>query len=139
MGRRHKGQLVHGWLNLDKPLGLSSSQAVSRVQRAFDAKKAGHGGTLDPLATGILPIAFGEATKTAAFAIYDIKTYHFGIRWGEARSTDDREGDVIETHDYRPGARQIERALVAFVGTIDQVPPRYSAVKIDGRRAYDLA
>ena len=139
MGRRHKGQQVHGWLNLDKPLGLSSSQAVSRVQRAFDAKKAGHGGTLDPLATGILPIAFGEATKTAAYAMDGSKTYYFGVRWGESRSTDDREGDVIETHDYRPTARQIERALVAFVGTIEQVPPRYSAVKIDGRRAYDLA
>ncbi len=139
MGRRHKGQLVHGWLNLDKPLGLSSSQAVSRVQRAFDAKKAGHGGTLDPLATGILPIAFGEATKTAAFAMNGIKAYQFGVRWGEARSTDDREGDVIETHDHRPAARQIDSALAAFVGAIEQVPPRYSAVKIDGRRAYDLA
>ena len=139
MGRRHKGQQVHGWLNLDKPLGLSSSQAVSRVQRAFDAKKAGHGGTLDPLATGILPIAFGEATKTAAYAMDGSKTYCFGVRWGEARSTDDREGEVIETHDHRPAAQQIESSLAAFVGTIEQVPPRYSAIKIDGRRAYDLA
>ena len=139
MGRRHKGQQVHGWLNLDKPLGLSSSQAVSRVQRAFDAKKAGHGGTLDPLATGILPIAFGEATKTAAYAMDGSKTYYFGVRWGEARSTDDREGEVIETHDHRPAAQQIESSLAAFVGTIEQVPPRYSAIKIDGRRAYDLA
>jgi len=139
MGRRHKGQQVHGWLNLDKPLGLSSSQAVSRVQRAFDAKKAGHGGTLDPLATGILPIAFGEATKTAAYAMDGSKTYYFGVRWGEARSTDDREGEVIETHDHRPAAQQIESSLAAFVGTIEQIPPRYSAIKIDGRRAYDLA
>ena len=139
MGRRHKGQQVHGWLNLDKPLGLSSSQAVSRVQRAFDAKKAGHGGTLDPLATGILPIAFGEATKTAAYAMDGSKTYYFGVRWGESRSTDDREGEVIETHDHRPAAQQIESSLAAFVGTIEQVPPRYSAIKIDGRRAYDLA
>ena len=139
MGRRHKGQQVHGWLNLDKPLGLSSSQAVSRVQRAFNAKKAGHGGTLDPLATGILPIAFGEATKTAAYAMDGSKTYYFGVRWGEARSTDDREGEVIETHDHRPAAQQIESSLAAFVGTIEQVPPRYSAIKIDGRRAYDLA
>ena len=139
MGRRHKGQQVHGWLNLDKPLGLSSSQAVSRVQRAFDAKKAGHGGTLDPLATGILPIAFGEATKTAAYAMDGSKTYYFGVRWGEARSTDDREGEVIETHDHRPAAQQIESSLAAFVGTIEQVPPRYSAIKIDGRRAYELA
>ena len=139
MGRRHKGQQVHGWLNLDKPLGLSSSQAVSRVQRAFDAKKAGHGGTLDPLATGILPIAFGEATKTAAYAMDSSKTYYFGVRWGEAWSTDDREGEVIETHDHRPTAQQIESSLAAFVGTIEQVPPRYSAIKIDGRRAYDLA
>ena len=139
MGRRQKGQQVHGWLNLDKPLGLSSSQAVSRVQRAFDAKKAGHGGTLDPLATGILPIAFGEATKTAAYAMDGSKTYYFGVRWGESRSTDDREGEVIETHDHRPAAQQIESSLAAFVGTIEQVPPRYSAIKIDGRRAYDLA
>ena len=139
MGRRHKGQQVHGWLNLDKPLGLSSSQAVSRVQRAFDAKKAGHGGTLDPLATGILPIAFGEATKTAAYAMDGSKTYYFGVRWGEARSTDDREGEVIETHDHRPAAQQIESSLAAFVGTIEQIPPRYSAIKINGRRAYDLA
>ena len=139
MGRRRNGQQVHGWLNLDKPLGLSSSQAVSRVQRAFDAKKAGHGGTLDPLATGILPIAFGEATKTAAYAMDGSKTYYFGVRWGEARSTDDREGEVIETHDHRPAAQQIESSLAAFVGTIEQIPPRYSAIKIDGRRAYDLA
>ena len=139
MGRRHKGQQVHGWLNLDKPLGLSSSQAVSRVQRAFDAKKAGHGGTLDPLATGILPIALGEATKTAAYAMDGSKTYYFGVRWGEARSTDDREGEIIETHDHRPAAQQIESSLAAFVGTIEQIPPRYSAIKIDGRRAYDLA
>ena len=139
MGRRHKGQQVHGWLNLDKPLGLSSSQAVSRVQRAFDAKKAGHGGTLDPLATGILPIALGEATKTAAYAMDGAKTYCFGVRWGEARSTDDREGEVIATHDHRPIAQQIESSLAAFVGTIEQIPPRYSAIKIDGRRAYDLA
>ena len=139
MGRRHKGQQVHGWLNLDKPLGLSSSQAVSRVQRAFDAKKAGHGGTLDPLATGILPIALGEATKTAAYAMDGSKTYYFGVRWGEARSTDDREGEIIETHDHRPATQQIESSLAAFVGTIEQIPPRYSAIKIDGRRAYDLA
>ena len=139
MGRRHKGQQVHGWLNLDKPLGLSSSQAVSRVQRAFDAKKAGHGGTLDPLATGILPIAFGEATKTAAYVMDGSKTYYFGVRWGEARSTDDREGEIIETHNHRPAAQQIESSLAAFVGTIEQIPPRYSAIKIDGRRAYDLA
>ena len=139
MGRRHKGRQVHGWLNLDKPLGLSSSQAVSRVQRAFDAKKAGHGGTLDPLATGILPIALGEATKTAAYAMDGSKTYYFGVRWGEARSTDDREGEIIETHNHRPAAQQIESSLAAFVGTIEQIPPRYSAIKIDGRRAYDLA
>ena len=139
MGRRHKGRQVHGWLNLDKPLGLSSSQAVSRVQRAFDAKKAGHGGTLDPLATGILPIALGEATKTAAYAMDGSKTYYFGVRWGEARSTDDREGEIIETHDHRPATQQIESSLAAFVGTIEQIPPRYSAIKIDGRRAYDLA
>ena len=139
MGLRHNGQQVHGWLNLDKPSGLSSSRAVRRVQRAFAAKKAGHGGTLDPLATGILPIAFGEATKTAAYAMDGIKTYNFGIRWGEARSTDDCEGEVIETHDYRPTEKQIESALAAFVGTIEQIPPRYSAVKISGRRAYKLA
>ena len=139
MGRRHKGQLVHGWLNLDKPPGLSSSQTVSRVRRAFDARKAGHGGTLDPLATGILPIAFGEATKTVTYAMDGIKAYQFGVRWGEARSTDDREGNIIETHYHRPTALQIEDTMAAFVGTIEQVPPRFSAVKVGGRRAYDLA
>ena len=139
MGRRRKGQPVHGWLNLDKPAGLSSSQAVGRVRRAFDAAKAGHGGTLDPLATGILPIAFGEATKTSAYAMDGAKTYHFAVRWGEARSTDDREGEVIATHDHRPGEAEITAALAAFSGVVEQVPPKFSAIKIDGQRAYDLA
>ena len=115
MGRRYKGQLLHGWLNLDKPPGLSSSQ------------------------TGILPIAFGEATKTVTYAMDGMKAYQFGVRWGEARSTDDREGNIIETHYHRPTALQIEGTMAAFVGTIEQVPPRFSAVKVGGRRAYDLA
>jgi len=139
MGRRRKGQPVHGWLNLDKPAGISSSSAVNRVRRAFDAAKAGHGGTLDPEATGILPIAFGEATKTVSYAMDGSKTYRFAVRWGEATTTDDTEGEVIETHAHRPSASDISAALPAFVGDIAQVPPKFSAIKVDGRRAYELA
>ncbi len=139
MGRRRKGQPVHGWLNLDKPAGISSSNAVNRVRRAFDAAKAGHGGTLDPTATGILPIAFGEATKTVSYAMDGTKTYRFAVRWGEATTTDDTEGEVAETHTHRPTERDIVAALPAFVGDVIQVPPRFSAIKVDGRRAYELA
>ena len=134
-----KDQVVNGWLNLDKPLGLSSSQAVNRVRRALFAKKAGHGGTLDPLATGVLPIALGEATKTSAYAMDHTKIYHFGIFWGEARTTDDREGQIMEFSDHRPSERAIRQALTEFTGIIEQTPPRFSAIKVNGQRAYKIA
>ena len=139
MGRRRKGRPVHGWLNLDKPAGISSSDAVNRVRRAFDAAKAGHGGTLDPAATGVLPIAFGEAPKTVAYAMDGAKTYRFVVRWGQATSTDDGEGEVIETSDARPDGAGLEALLSSFTGEIEQVPPVFSAIKVDGRRAYELA
>jgi tRNA pseudouridine55 synthase len=139
MGRRNKGQAIHGWIPLDKPQGMTSTQAVSRIKRLFDAQKAGHAGTLDPLATGLLPIALGEATKTVPFLMDSEKAYRFVIRWGEERATDDAEGVVIATSDHRPAPAEIERALPRFVGEIQQVPPRFSAIKIDGERAYDIA
>ena len=139
MARKRRGQPVHGWVNIDKTLGKTSTQAVGIVRRAFDAQKAGHGGTLDPLATGVLPIALGEATKTIPFVMDGAKSYRFTVRWGEATDTDDGEGEVIATSDQRPDRTAIEAVLSRFTGTIDQVPPRYSAIKIDGQRAYDLA
>jgi tRNA pseudouridine55 synthase len=139
MARKRRGTPIHGWIVLDKPLGLSSSQAVGAVRRITGAAKAGHGGTLDPLATGILPIALGEATKTVAWAMAGRKTYRFRLRWGEARSTDDAEGEVVATSTVRPVAGDIEAQLSRFTGTILQVPPRYSALKLDGKRAYALA
>ena len=139
MGRRKKGEKVDGWVVLDKPLGLGSTPAVGRVRRLFDAQKAGHGGTLDPLATGVLPIALGEATKTVPFVMDGAKQYRFTLRFGEARSTEDLEGDVTATSDVRPDDAAIRAALPAFVGAIAQRPPAYSALKIDGQRAYDLA
>src|SRR5450432_2230237 len=139
MGRSRGGTPVHGWLVLDKPFGMSSSRAVGAVRRLFDAAKAGHGGTLDPLATGILPIALGEATKTVAWAMAGRKTYRFCLRWGEARSTDDAEGAVTATSEVRPDAAAITAALSGFTGTILQTPPAYSAIKLGGRRAYKLA
>jgi tRNA pseudouridine55 synthase len=139
MARRKKGNPVHGWLILDKPLGISSAQAVTAVRRVFKAQKAGHSGTLDPLATGVLPIALGEATKTVPYVMDTEKSYDFVVRWGERRSTDDKEGEVLETSDVRPDAAAIEAALGAFIGDIQQVPPQYSAIKLDGERAYDLA
>lgn len=139
MARRRKGQPIHGWLNLDKPLGLSSSQAVGKVKRLLDAQKAGHGGTLDPLATGVLPIALGEATKTSAYILDGDKGYRFTVRWGEARATDDAEGAVVATSDVRPTEDEIRAALPQFVGAIAQVPPAYSAIKVAGERAYALA
>ena len=138
MGKR-KGDKVDGWVVLDKPLGLGSTPAVGRVRRLFGAQKAGHGGTLDPLATGVLPIALGEATKTVPFVMDGRKQYRFTLRFGEARSTEDLEGDVTATSAVRPGDAAIRAALPAFVGVLDQRPPAYSALKIDGRRAYDLA
>jgi len=139
MARRRKGQAISGWLILDKPEGLTSTKAVGRVRWLYDATKAGHAGTLDPLATGILPIAFGEATKTVPFAVEGAKAYRFSVRFGAETDTDDTEGKVTETSDLRPSREEIEAALPQFTGAISQVPPRYSALKVDGERAYDLA
>jgi tRNA pseudouridine55 synthase len=139
MARRKKGQKVDGWLILDKPIGITSTQAVSVVKRLFDAQKAGHGGTLDPLATGILPIALGEATKTVPFVMDGAKTYSFTLKFGESRATDDAEGAVTGHSDKRPTDDEIRGALPHFIGEIDQTPPIYSAIKVDGERAYDLA
>ena len=130
---------VHGWLVLDKPLGLTSTQALGRARRLLSGKKAGHGGTLDPLATGILPLAFGEATKLIPYVMDGDKVYEFTIRWGETRTTDDAEGAVTATSDIRPQAAQVEAALPVFIGEILQTPPAFSAIKVEGERAYDLA
>ena len=138
-GRRKKGNPVHGWVVLDKPYGVGSTPMVSKVRWLFQARKAGHAGTLDPLATGILPIALGEATKTVPFLMNAEKSYTFEMTWGETRSTQDAEGEVTTTSDVRPTAAQIEAALQEFRGQIEQVPPKFSAIKIDGKRAYDLA
>jgi tRNA pseudouridine55 synthase len=124
---------------LDKPVGMTSTHAVSVVKRLFTAKRAGHAGTLDPLASGCLPIALGEATKTVPFVMDGRKLYRFTVRWGEERDTDDAEGRVIATSDQRPSAEAIQALLPSYIGTIQQVPPRYSAIKIEGERAYDLA
>jgi len=137
--RRKKGDKVDGWLILDKPAGITSTQAVNIVKRTLNAQKAGHAGTLDPLATGILPIALGEATKTVPYVMDGRKTYHFTLKFGEARATDDAEGAVTQTSDQRPSTEEIRAALPAFTGEIDQVPPAFSAIKVDGERAYDLA
>ncbi|MCS6892043.1 MAG: tRNA pseudouridine(55) synthase TruB [Rhodovarius sp.] len=134
-----KGRPVDGWLIVDKPSGIGSTEVVNIVKRAFRAQKAGHGGTLDPLATGILPIAFGAATKTVPYVMEGAKTYRFTLRFGEARDTDDADGRVIATTDVRPTDAEIEAALPRFRGEIMQVPPAFSAVKIGGERAYDLA
>jgi tRNA pseudouridine55 synthase len=139
MGRRKKGDPVSGWICLDKPLDLTSTDAVSRVRRAFNAQKAGHAGTLDPLASGILPIALGEATKTVPYLMEADKTYRFTIAWGETTASFDREGAVTARSDVRPTEAAIRAALPAFVGEIQQVPPMFSAIKVDGERAYDLA
>ncbi len=130
---------VHGWVVLDKPVGMTSTHAVAVIKRLFTAKRVGHAGTLDPLASGCLPIALGEATKTVPFVVDGRKTYLFTVRWGEERDTDDSEGRVVNTSVARPDRAAIEALLPRFVGTIEQVPPRFSAIKIDGERAYDLA
>jgi tRNA pseudouridine55 synthase len=129
---------LHGWLVIDKPLGISSSRVVEVVRRCARTK-VGHAGTLDPLATGVLPIAIGEATKTTALAMAGHKRYRFRIRWGVARATDDREGEIVYECGLRPGREAIEAILPRFIGTIQQRPPAYSAIKINGRRAYKLA
>ena len=139
MGRRKKGNPVHGWVCLDKPLEMGSTEAVTKVRRLFDAQKAGHAGTLDPLATGILPIALGEATKTVPFMMEAQKVYRFTIQWGVSTDSVDREGEIIARSDVRPSTESVRAALPAFIGEIDQTPPRFSAIKVDGQRAYDLA
>ncbi|MTJ82536.1 MAG: tRNA pseudouridine(55) synthase TruB [Telmatospirillum sp.] len=139
MGRKRRGLPINGWIAIDKPLGLTSTDVVTRVRRMTGAAKVGHGGTLDPLASGVLPIALGEATKTVAYVMDGAKTYRWQVTWGEARSTDDREGVVTETSPVRPAIADIEAVIPRFLGEIEQVPPAYSAVKIGGRRAYDLA
>jgi tRNA pseudouridine55 synthase len=136
---RRKGNDINGWLILDKPQGLTSNQALGRLKRLYNPKKVGHAGTLDPLATGVLPIAFGEATKTVAHVVDCEKTYDFTIRWGVETDSDDAEGQPVRTSDERPSREAIEAALPAFIGDIMQVPPCYSAIKVDGERAYDLA
>ena len=137
--RKRKGDPVHGWLAVDKPVDVSSTRVVGILKRVFNAQKAGHGGTLDPLADGILPVAFGEATKTAQWAMDCDKEYVFTVEWGSSTASQDKEGDVIATSDVRPTREQIEAILPDFIGDIQQVPPKYSAIKIDGERAYDLA
>ena len=137
--KKPKGQPLDGWLIVDKPSGVGSTDVVNIVKRAFDAQKAGHGGTLDPLATGLLPVAFGSATKTGPYVMDGTKQYRFTLKFGEARDTDDADGQVIETSDARPSDAAIQAALPAFQGDIMQVPPIYSAIKVAGARAYDLA
>ena len=139
MARRRKGDPVSGWVCLDKAEGLGSTPAVGRVRRAFNAQKAGHAGTLDPLATGVLPIALGEATKTVPFLMDADKTYRFTIAWGAETASFDREGAVVAVSDVRPDPAAVAEALAGFVGEIEQIPPDFSAVKVDGVRAYDLA
>lgn len=139
MARGRKGKPVSGWLVVDKPAGVTSTAVVGKVRWALDAQKAGHAGTLDPAATGVLAIALGEATKTVPYITDAVKCYRFRVRFGAATTTDDAEGEVLETRDTRPDDAQIEAALAAFRGDIMQVPPQFSAVKVDGERAYDIA
>ena len=131
--------MIHGYVIVDKPQGLTSTQVVTKIKHLFHAKKAGHGGTLDPLATGLLPIALGEATKTLPFVLDGKKAYRFEVKWGEARTTEDCEGDVTASSDKRPTKAEIEKALPLFTGSIQQIPPIYSAIKVKGKRAYALA
>ena len=139
MARRKKGRDISGWLVVDKPAGPTSTTVVNKVRWALDAKKAGHAGTLDPAATGVLAVALGEATKTVPFITDALKCYRFEVRFGQATNTDDAEGEVIDSSDARPSDEQIADALDAFKGQIEQVPPQFSAVKVDGERAYTLA
>lgn len=139
MARRRKGRDISGWIVIDKPAGPTSTAVVNAVRRAFDAKKAGHAGTLDPAATGVLAVALGEATKTVPFVTDGLKRYAFTVRLGAATNTDDAEGEVIDTRGSRPTDEDIVAALPAFTGEIEQVPPQFSAVKVDGERAYALA
>lgn len=137
--RRRRGDPVHGWFIVDKPSGTTSASVVNEVRRLANAAKAGHGGTLDPLATGILPLALGEATKTMRYIVDSTKAYRFTLRWGIATDSDDADGEAVETADGRPKEAEIKAVLPRFIGEIDQIPPRYSAIKVDGQRAYDRA
>jgi len=137
--RRRKGKPINGWLVLDKPAGVTSTYAVGSVRRAFNARKAGHAGTLDPAATGVLPIAFGEATKTVPYAVDGEKCYRFSVRWGAETDTDDAQGRIVRSSGLRSEASAISALLQQFTGRLLQTPPAYSAVKIAGKRAYDLA
>lgn len=141
MARRgkKKGRPVSGWVIFDKPKGMGSTEAVSKIKWLFNAEKAGHAGTLDPLASGMLPIALGEATKTVPYVMDGTKVYRFTVTWGEERSTDDLEGQPTKTSDKRPSREEIEALLPNYTGLISQIPPQFSAIKIDGERAYDLA
>ena len=137
--RKKRGRPLNGWLIIDKPPGMTSTDVVNKVRRGFDAQKAGHGGTLDPLATGVLPIAFGHATKTVPYIMDGTKLYRFTLRLGEARDTDDADGQVIAASDVRPTDEQLRAALPALTGDIMQIPPVFSAIKVAGERAYDMA
>ncbi len=139
MARRKKGNPISGWINLHKPVGMTSNQALGAVKRILNPQKAGHAGTLDPLASGVLPIALGEATKTVPYIQDAMKTYRFTVTWGEQRTTDDAEGAAVATSDLRPTQAAIEALLPEFIGEIEQTPPQFSAIKINGERAYDLA
>ena len=139
MARRKKGLPVHGWCVLDKPYGMTSTKAVGVVRAIFNAQKAGHAGTLDPLASGLLPIALGEATKTVPFAMDGAKEYEAIVRWGQQTSTDDAEGEVTQQSDKRPSVDEISALLPNYTGLVSQVPPQFSAIKLAGERAYDLA
>jgi len=139
MARRRKGNPIHGWLILDKPSGIGSTPLVGKAKWALQAQKCGHAGTLDPLATGVLALAFGEATKTVQYVMDGDKSYRFTVRWGIATNTDDAEGEATDTSDIRPTREQIEAAIPQFIGEIQQIPPAYSAIKINGERSYALA
>lgn len=131
--------MVNGWVIIDKPLGMSSAHVVAKIRKLFKTKKVGHGGTLDPLATGVLPIALGEATKTVSYVLEGNKSYSFEVKWGESRSTDDAEGEVLKSSSKMPTDQEIQDIIPRFLGEIEQVPPAYSAIKVDGKRAYALA
>jgi tRNA pseudouridine55 synthase len=139
MGRKRKGIKIDGWLIIDKAYDMGSTKVVGKCRYLTKAQKVGHAGTLDPLATGVLPIAFGEATKTIPYMMDAQKTYRFTVMWGEERSTDDAEGDVVNQNNIRPTEQDILDNIPYFLGKIKQRPPNYSAIKIDGKRAYDMA
>jgi len=136
---KHNFSSIHGWLIVDKPEGITSARVVSIVKKILNAKKVGHAGTLDPLASGVLPLALGEATKTVSYVMESVKTYTFEVCWGEQRDTDDAEGKIIATSSHRPNSNDIQKAIKGFVGMIQQIPPHFSAIKVEGQRAYKKA